>query len=72
VRMKIRAVLRKLPISNLTAMCSALRAVFIAAQRKDSLLLDLFPEPAAIRNVWENKLAFVEGERAGAVAATEG
>jgi hypothetical protein len=34
-------------------------------------LLDLFPEPAAILNVWENKLALVKGERAGSVVPTE-
>jgi hypothetical protein len=32
VRMKIRAVLRKLSISNLTALHYALRAVFVATQ----------------------------------------
>ena len=37
----------------------------------DSLLLDLFPEPAAILNVWENKLVLVKGERVGSVVATE-
>jgi hypothetical protein len=42
------------------------RAGFITLQ-----LLDLFPEPAAILNIWENKLALVKGERAGSVVATE-
>jgi len=37
----------------------------------NTLLVDLFPEPAAIRNVWENKLTLVKGERAGPVIATE-
>jgi len=27
---------------------------------RDNPLVDLLPEPAAIRNVWENKLALVE------------
>jgi hypothetical protein len=40
-------------------------------QRGDILLVDLFPELATVRNVWENELAFVEGERAGAVVSTE-
>ncbi len=35
------------------------------------LLLDLFPESTTVRNIRENKLALVEGERAGAVVATE-
>ena len=34
-------------------------------------LVDLLPEPAAIRNVWENKLALVESEGVGAIVATE-
>jgi hypothetical protein len=37
----------------------------------NTLLVDLLPEPAAIRDVWENKLALVKGERAGSVVATE-
>ena len=39
--------------------------------RRVEPLLDLFPESAAILNVWENELALVKGERTGAVAATE-
>ena len=35
------------------------------------LLLDLFPEPAAVRNIWKNELALVKGERVGSVAAAE-
>ena len=35
-------------------------------------LVDLLPEPAAIRDVWENKLALVESEGIGSVVATEG
>ena len=38
---------------------------------KDTLLFDPFPEPAMVRNIWKDKLALVEGERAGAVAAAE-
>ena len=38
---------------------------------RDNPLVDLLPEPAAIRNIWENKLALVESERIGAVVATE-
>jgi len=38
---------------------------------RDNPLVDLVPEPAAIRDVWENKLALVKGERAGSVVATE-
>ena len=37
----------------------------------NTLLLDLFPKPAAIRDIWKNKLALVEGKRVGAIAATE-
>jgi hypothetical protein len=37
----------------------------------NNLLVDLLPEPAAIRNVWKNKLALVKGERTGSVIATE-
>jgi hypothetical protein len=39
---------------------------------EESLSVDSFPEPAAIRNVWENELALVKSERIGAVIATEG
>ena len=46
-------------------------AIFERDCRRVEPLLDLFPEPAAIRNVWENKLALVKGEGAGPVAATE-
>ena len=46
-------------------------AIFERDCRRVEPLLDLFPEPAAIRNVRENKLALVKGERTGAVAATE-
>jgi hypothetical protein len=46
-----------------------LRAACVAP--RDNPLVDLLPEPAAIRDVWENKLALVEGERVGAVVATE-
>jgi hypothetical protein len=42
------------------------RAGFITLQ-----LLDLLPEPAAIWNIWENKLALVESEGIGSVVATE-
>jgi hypothetical protein len=35
------------------------------------LLLDFFPEPAAIRNIREDKLPLVESERIGTVVATE-
>jgi hypothetical protein len=35
------------------------------------LLVDLFPEPAAVRNVWKNELSFVERERAGLFVLTE-
>jgi hypothetical protein len=31
--------------------------------RKAEPLLDFFPEPAVVRNVWENKLALIKGER---------
>ena len=41
------------------------------AELCNTLLVDLLPEPAAIRNVWENKLALVKGERTGSVVATE-
>ena len=34
-------------------------------------LLDFIPEPAAILNIWENKLALVKGERTGSVVAPE-
>ena len=34
-------------------------------------LLDFVPEPAAILNIWENKLALVKGERTGSVVAPE-
>jgi hypothetical protein len=37
----------------------------------NTLLLDLFPEPAAVRNVWKNELALIKGERVGSVVATE-
>jgi hypothetical protein len=37
----------------------------------NTLLVDFFPEPAAILNIWENELALVKGERAGSVVATE-
>ncbi len=40
--------------------------------QEENLSVDLFPESAAIRNVWEHKLALVKGERVGAVVATEG
>ena len=46
-------------------------AIFERDCRRVEPLLDLFPESAAILNVWENKLALVKGERTGAVAATE-
>ena len=46
-------------------------AIFERDCRRVEPLLDLFPESAAILNVWENKLALVKGERAGPVAATE-
>ena len=46
-------------------------AIFERDCRRVEPLLDLFPESAAIRNVWENELALVKGERTGAVAATE-
>ena len=69
VRMKIRAVLRKLQISNLTGTCSASCAVSLPLNA--ILLLDFFPEPTPIWNVRENKLALVESERIGAVVATE-
>ena len=38
---------------------------------KTTPLLDLFPESAAIRNVWKHKLALVKGERAGSIVAAE-
>ena len=40
-------------------------------QLYNTLLIDLLPEPAAIRDIWENKLTLVKGERAGSVVATE-
>ena len=46
-------------------------AIFERDCRRVEPLLDLFPESAAILNVWENELALVKGERTGAVAATE-
>jgi len=45
--------------------------VAIVRQGEDNPLFDLFLGHAAIRNVWENKLALVKGERVGAVAPTE-
>lgn len=47
------------------------RVFVVFAVRKGDSLLDLFPEPATIRNVWKNKLTLVKGERVGAVVATE-
>ena len=46
-------------------------AIFERDCRRVEPLLDLFPEAAAILNIWENKLALVKGERAGPVVATE-
>ena len=47
------------------------RSVPLPRKLYNILLLDLFPEPAAIGNVWENKLALVKSERVGAIVATE-
>jgi len=70
--MKIRAVLMEENIHlELENNGPGMRAGLIATQRNDSLLVDLLPEPAAIGNVWENKLALVKGEGIGAIAATE-
>ncbi len=73
VSMKIRAILME-ETSNLefdrNALGVACRFCRRAAQRI-FLLIDLFPEPAAVRNIWENKLALVKGERVGAVVAAE-
>lgn len=37
----------------------------------DKPLFDLLPEPAAIGNIWENKLALIECKRIGAIVSTE-
>lgn len=39
---------------------------------EEEVLLDLFPVTAPVRNIWEDQLALVKGERVGAIIATEG
>jgi len=71
VRMKIRAVFKNFQFRIGPPGARHCAPFSLPPSAKDTLLFDPFPEPAMVRNIWKDKLALVEGERAGAVAAAE-